>query len=143
MAAQHGGAGPVGIVGLGNMGGRITRRMVDAGHPVWGVDRVAARIPASGAKPAPSLAELAAACDVIMLSLPDSSVIESVIRGPGGLLERARDGQVIVDLSTANPTSTRSLHDQLAARGNRVVDALGDLAGRVRVAGQTAGEKED
>lgn len=63
MAAQHGGAGPVGMVGLGNMGGRITRRMVDAGHEVWGVDRV--------------------------------------------------------------------------------VDALGDLAGGVRVSGQTADEKED
>ena len=48
-----------------------------------------------------------------MLSLPDSPVIESVIRGPGGLLEHARDGQVIVDLSTANPASTRALHDEL------------------------------
>jgi 3-hydroxyisobutyrate dehydrogenase len=131
MTTQH---DPVGVVGLGNMGGRITRRMVDAGHEVWGVDPVAARIPASGAKPAPSLAELAAACDVIMLSLPDSPVIESVIRGPGGLLPSARDGQIIVDLSTANPASTRSLHDELAARGARFLDAgvSGGAAGAER-----------
>ena len=58
-----------------------------------------------------------------MLSLPDSPVIESVIRGPGGLLEHARDGQVIVDLSTANPASTRALHDELAASGVRYLDA--------------------
>ena len=58
-----------------------------------------------------------------MLSLPDSPVIESVIRNPGGLLEHARDGQVIVDLSTANPASTRALHDELAGRGVRYLDA--------------------
>ena len=105
MAAQH---GPVGMVGTGNMGGRITRRMVAAGHDVLAVDADPARIPACGATPAEDLAELAARCDVIMLSLPDSTVIETVIRGPDGLLEHARDGQVIVDLSTADPASTRA-----------------------------------
>ena len=120
MAAQH---GPVGMVGTGNMGGRMTRRMVEAGHDVLAVDADAARIPGCGARSAASLAELAARCDVIMLSLPDSTVIETVIRGPDGLLEHARDGQVIVDLSTANPASTRELHGELAARGVRYLDA--------------------
>jgi 3-hydroxyisobutyrate dehydrogenase len=120
MAAQH---GPVGMVGTGNMGGRMTRRMVEAGHTVLAVDADPARIPACGAVPAQDLAELAARCDVIMLSLPDSAVIETVIRGPDGLLSRARDGQVVVDLSTADPASTRALHHQLAARGVRYLDA--------------------
>ncbi len=111
------------MVGVGNMGGRITRRMTGAGYDVLAVDADASRIPACGARPAAGLAELAARCDVIMLSLPDSMVIESVIRGPGGLLTYARDGQVIVDLSTANPASTRSLHDDLAERGARYLDA--------------------
>jgi 3-hydroxyisobutyrate dehydrogenase len=125
-AAQHGpaaGRRPVGMVGTGNMGGRITRRMVGAGHAVLAVDAEAARIPACGATPASNVAELAERCDVIMLSLPDSPVIESVIRDPGGLLEHARDGQVIVDLSTANPASTRRLHDELQGRGVRYLDA--------------------
>lgn len=120
MAAQH---GPVGMVGVGNMGRRMTRRMTEAGLDVRAVDADPARIPASGAKPAGSLAELAAECDVIMLSLPDSSAIESVIRGPGGLLSRVRQGQIIVDLSTANPASTRALHGDLAAKGVRFLDA--------------------
>jgi 3-hydroxyisobutyrate dehydrogenase-like beta-hydroxyacid dehydrogenase len=127
MAAQHGPVGmvggPVGMVGTGNMGGRMTRRMIEAGHAVLAVDADPARVPACGATPAGSLAELAARCDVIMLSLPDSSVIETVIRGPNGLLDYARDGQVIVDLSTADPASTRELHDELAARGVRYLDA--------------------
>jgi 3-hydroxyisobutyrate dehydrogenase len=115
--------GPVGMVGTGNMGGRMTRRMVEAGHRVLAVDADPSRIPACGAAPAKDLAEVAASCDVIMLSLPDSAVIESVIRNPGGLLEHARAGQVIVDLSTANPASTRRLHDELAERQARYLDA--------------------
>ena len=120
MTSQH---GPVGMVGVGNMGGRMARRMAEAGYDVRAVDADPARIPASGAKPAGSLAALAAGCDVIMLSLPDSPVIESVIRGPDGLLAHARPGQVIVDLSTANPASTRALHAELAAKGTRFLDA--------------------
>ena len=111
------------MVGTGNMGGRMTRRMVEAGHAVLAVDADPARIPACGATQANSMAELAERCDVIMLSLPDSPVIEAVIRNPGGLLEHARDGQVIVDLSTANPASTRALHDELQGRGVRYLDA--------------------
>jgi 3-hydroxyisobutyrate dehydrogenase-like beta-hydroxyacid dehydrogenase len=116
-------AGPVGFVGVGNMGGRMTRRLIEAGHDVLAVDVRPARVRDCGARPAASLAELAAQCDVILLSLPDSPVIEQVIRGDGGLLRHARDGQVIVDLSTADPKSTVKLHDDLAARGVRFLDA--------------------
>jgi 3-hydroxyisobutyrate dehydrogenase len=120
MTAQQ---GPVGMVGVGNMGGRMTRRMIEAGHQVQAVDADPARVSGCGATPAGSLAALAAGCDVIMLSLPDSSIIESVIRGPDGLLAHARPGQVIVDLSTANPASTRALHGELAAQGVQLLDA--------------------
>jgi len=114
---------PVGFVGVGNMGGRMTRRLIAAGHDVLAVDADPARVAACGARPAASLASLARECDVIMASLPDSAVIEEVIRGPGGLLQEARDGQVIIDLSTADPKSTRSLHHDLTARGATLLDA--------------------
>ena len=114
---------PVGFVGVGHMGGRMTRRLLAAGHAVLAVDADPGKVAACGARPAGSLAALSAACEVIMLSLPDSSVIESVIRDQGGLLGSARPGQVIVDLSTADPRSTRSLHDDLAARGAELLDA--------------------
>jgi 3-hydroxyisobutyrate dehydrogenase len=124
-AAQPGAAQPgaVGVVGAGNMGGRMARRLVEAGYHVRAFDAEPGRAVAVGAIPADSLAQLAADCDVILLSLPDSAVIETVIRGDGGLLAGARDGQVIVDLSTADPASTRALHDQLAARGVSYLDA--------------------
>ena len=114
---------PVGFVGVGHMGGRMTRRLLAAGHDVLAVDADPGKVAACGARPAGSLAGLSAACAVIMLSLPDSSVIESVIRDPGGLLGSARPGQVIVDLSTADPKSTRSLQADLAAKGAELLDA--------------------
>lgn len=115
--------GTAGMVGVGNMGGRMTRRLVSAGYEVVAMDADPARVPACGARPAASLADLSAQCDVIMMSLPDSTVIESVVRGADGLLDHAREGQVIVDLSTADPASTRALHDALLTRGVCYLDA--------------------
>ncbi|MEV4089105.1 NAD(P)-dependent oxidoreductase, partial [Nonomuraea fuscirosea] len=61
--------------------------------------------------------------ELILLSLPDSKVVESVVLGDDGLLAHARKGQVIVDLSTAAPGSTRRLAGLLAAEGARLIDA--------------------
>jgi 3-hydroxyisobutyrate dehydrogenase len=113
----------IGFVGLGNMGGRITRRLVDAGGAVLGYDVDPTRAAACGATAAASVAEVVAGADRILLSLPDSHVVERVVRGPGGLLAGARDGQLVVDLSTAAPASTVALAGELAARGVRYVDA--------------------
>jgi 3-hydroxyisobutyrate dehydrogenase-like beta-hydroxyacid dehydrogenase len=105
------------------MGGRMTRRLIEAGHGVLAFDADPAKVDACGARPAGDLADLSARCDVIMLSLPDSSVIEEVIRGDGGLLATARGNQILVDLSTADPKSTRRLHDDLQAMGVQYLDA--------------------
>lgn len=115
--------GPVGFVGLGNMGGRITRRLVGAGSVVAGFDTDPARAQACGAIPAGSLEEVARRADTVLLSLPDSRVVEAVTEGKGGLLEHARKGQVIVDLSTAAPGSTIRLAGRFAERGAKYVDA--------------------
>ena len=109
----------VGVVGLGNMGGRIARRLVDGGEEVIGFDLDAARAADAGARAAASLADVAGA-DVVLLSLPDSPAIEAVV---DGLEEHLRAGQVVVDLSTAAPASTVALHERLAARGVAFVDA--------------------
>src|SRR3954453_5526654 len=113
----------VGFIGLGNMGGRMTRRLVDAGRAVLGYDIDPSRAATCGAVAAGSIAEVVAGADRILLSLPDSRVVERVIRGSGGVLAGARDGQVVVDLSTAAPASTVALAGELAERGVRYVDA--------------------
>jgi 3-hydroxyisobutyrate dehydrogenase len=113
----------VGFVGLGNMGGRMTRRLVEAGHAVLGYDVDPARARECGATAAGSVAEVVAGSDVVLLSLPDSTVVEPVVRGPGGVLEHGRPGQLVIDLSTAAPASTTALAAELAGRQVEFVDA--------------------
>ena len=112
-----------GIVGVGQMGGRMAARVREAGDPIVAYDRDAERLVASGISRVGSLAELVASVDVVLLSLPDSSVIEPVMLKEDGVLEHARSGQVVVDLSTASPLSTQRIHAVLADRGVAYLDA--------------------
>jgi 3-hydroxyisobutyrate dehydrogenase len=114
---------PIGFIGLGNMGSRMARCVVAAGRPVLGYDVRAENITDAQAQPAGSVRAVAEGSDVVLLSLPDSKVVEAVMYGPDGLLEHARAGQVIVDLSTAAPESTRRIHDELAGKQVGYLDA--------------------
>ena len=111
------------MVGLGNMGGRIARRIRDGGLAIVGHDVDADQAGRSGVETVPSVAALFGAADVVFFSLPDSRVIESVVFADGGALASCRAGQIVVDLSTAAPSSTMRIHDELATRGVRLVDA--------------------
>jgi 3-hydroxyisobutyrate dehydrogenase-like beta-hydroxyacid dehydrogenase len=113
-------SGTVGVVGLGNMGGRMARRLVAEGITVVGHDPAPGRAEAAGAEPAGSPAEVARRAEVILLSLPDSHVVEPVVRA---LLPVAAPGTTVVDLSTASPASTVALHAEAARSGVRYLDA--------------------
>jgi 3-hydroxyisobutyrate dehydrogenase len=113
----------IGFIGLGNMGGRMTRRLVDAGIAVLGYDTTAGRAQAAGAQAARSVGEATDYADLVMLSLPDTPVIEKVVLGEDGLLAHTRAGQVVIDLSTAAASSTERLAKQFAARGAHYLDA--------------------
>lgn len=126
--------GMIGMIGLGNMGGRMARRLVDAGHEVVGFDPVAGRAEAVGARTAANPAELAGACATVLLSLPDSTVVEPVVRGNDGVLAGAAPGTTVVDLSTASPESTVALAAEAAVRDVTYLDA--GISG-----GATAAEK--
>jgi 3-hydroxyisobutyrate dehydrogenase len=113
----------IGFIGLGNMGARMTRRLVDAGIAVLGYDVASGRAEAAGARAARSTGEATDYADVVMLSLPDTPVIEKVVLGEDGVLAHTRAGQVIVDLSTAAASSTERLAKLFAARGAHYIDA--------------------
>lgn len=113
----------IGFIGLGNMGGRIARRIADAGHTVLGYDLSAEAIAAAGATDAGTVSALVSGSDVVLMSLPDSKVVERVVFGEGGLLVATRPGQVVVDLSTAAPESTRKIAARLADGGISYLDA--------------------
>jgi 3-hydroxyisobutyrate dehydrogenase-like beta-hydroxyacid dehydrogenase len=141
-----GSADRVGIVGVGNMGGRIGRRITASGRYLLGYDLDAERPRAAGLPAAASVADLVRRVDVILLSLPDSRVIESVVLGDSGVIANCRRGQVVVDLSTASPESSVRIHDQLAPKGVAFLDAgisggaKGAEAGTLTI--MVGGEKE-
>jgi 3-hydroxyisobutyrate dehydrogenase len=124
---QHAAGQAIGFVGLGNMGGRMTRRLVLAGIPVTGYDLRPEQAEAVGATAAASLGDVCDGTSAVLLSLPDSRAVEAVVLGSrpsaDGLLAFARPGQVLIDLSTSAPSSTRRLHDLLASRGIEYLDA--------------------
>lgn len=113
----------IGFIGLGNMGGRMSSCILQAGEQVLGFDAKADNITAVGATPAASGAAVMEGADVILLSLPDSRVVEAVVFGPDGILAHARSGQVVVDLSTSAPQSTRRIHAEFAEKGVAFLDA--------------------
>jgi 3-hydroxyisobutyrate dehydrogenase len=114
---------PIGFIGLGNMGGRMTRRLIEAGHTVIGYDTAPGRAETLGALPASSIGMVMEQAMVVLLSLPDSRVVETVHETQGGILACCRRGQIVVDLSTAAPASTIRLHALLAERGVEYIDA--------------------
>lgn len=113
----------VGFIGLGNMGGRMTKAMRRSGVDVLGYDTLEGRAADVGATAATSIAHVVEARDVVLLSLPDSGVVERVVLGPGGVAEHIRPGQTVVDLSTSEPLSTVRIAKELAACGAQTVDA--------------------
>lgn len=113
----------IGFIGLGNMGGRMTGCILRAGRAVLGFDVRPEIIEATGVTPAASAAEVIERSDIVLLSLPDSRIIESVVYGPGGLIAHSRTGQIVVDLSTAAPESTRKIQAEFAKGGVAYLDA--------------------
>lgn len=112
-----------GIIGTGAMGGRMGARVLEAGDPIVGYDLDRERLSETGIPPADSVADLVEQVDLVLLSLPDSTVIEPVVLGPDGVLAHARSGQVVVDLSTASPESTQRIHATLGEHGVEFLDA--------------------
>lgn len=116
----------VGVIGLGNMGSGMAVSLQKAGFQVHGYDPsgdAAARMAAAGVRIADSPAALSGAVDAILLSLPNSAVVESIVFGSEGLLAAACKGLLVVDTSTADPVSTRKVAQALHEAGMVFLDA--------------------
>jgi 3-hydroxyisobutyrate dehydrogenase len=113
----------IGFIGLGNMGGRMTRCLVASGLPVLGYDVRPQTAASVGADAAANVVEVVRGSDVVLMSLPDSKAVESVVLSSEGILANSRAGQIVVDLSTSAPASTIRLHKQFLERGVHYIDA--------------------
>jgi len=117
----------VGYIGIGVMGCGIVKNLRKAGFPVsFVVHRNRCRVAeltAVGAREVPDHKALAGESDVIMMTVPDSSVVEPLLLGEQGVGPHLRSGQVVVDMSTSYPPSTRKIARALEARGIVLLDA--------------------
>jgi 2-hydroxy-3-oxopropionate reductase len=126
----------VGYIGLGLMGKSIARNILKAGFPLVVHNRsreAVAELAAEGAIVAYSPAEVAAQVDVVFTNLPDSPDVELVALGPGGIIEGAHPGLVLVDNSTIKPAVTRQIAEALEPKGVQCLDAPvsgGDIGAR-------------
>jgi 3-hydroxyisobutyrate dehydrogenase-like beta-hydroxyacid dehydrogenase len=115
----------LGFVGLGRMGGPMVRRLLDAGHEVTVFDiKEGAALPLleRGAAAAGSAAEVAAAAEIVLTSLPTPDVLQTVALGDAGIV-RGNRVTTLVDLSTTGPGTATKVAEGLAGRGIQWVDA--------------------
>ena len=113
-------------IGLGHMGGPMSRRLAAAGLPLTVFDLDAARAAPAvelGAQPAASAAEAASRAEVLITSLPTPAAVEEVMLGRGGVLAALPVDALWIDMSTSAPALTERVRALGAARGLRVLDA--------------------
>src|ERR1700680_2485014 len=96
----------LGFIGLGNMGSRIAKRLLDHGYQLSVYDRDPAKSQAlaqQGGIVKDTILELAQAADVILSGLTNDKAVESVYTGREGVLAGARPGTVVLEMSTISP----------------------------------------
>ena len=114
------------FVGLGAMGSRLAKRLLDAGYPVTGYNRTAAKAEAlvdAGMKVAATPRAAAAAADVVFTMVTDNDALRAIAFGADGVLAGLRRGATLVEMSTVGPDVTRELGAAVAARGATMLDA--------------------
>jgi 3-hydroxyisobutyrate dehydrogenase-like beta-hydroxyacid dehydrogenase len=116
----------LGFVGLGAMGGRMARRLLDAGYALCGYNRTAAKaaeLVRAGMVLAASPREVAERADAVFTMVTDDAALEAVTRAPAGLLAGWRPGAILVEMSTVSAAVIERLGAELAARGGALLDA--------------------
>ena len=118
----------VGFIGIGVMGRPMTLNLLKAEHHVT----IYARHPEkpevqevlnAGAKLAPSPRTTAMVSDMVITMLPNSPQVEEVVAGPNGILEGARKGLIIIDMSTIAPAVSQKLAQEASNHGAHLLDA--------------------
>ena len=116
----------IGDIGLGILGRPMVVNLRRAGPPVWVWARRAESMEpamAEGAQPCESPQEVAAQADVTFTNVSDTPDVVEVILGEQGIVQGARPGCVVVDMSTISPSTTRRIAAELADKGVYLLDA--------------------
>jgi 3-hydroxyisobutyrate dehydrogenase len=117
----------VGFVGLGIMGRPMSENLIKAGYELTVYNRTSrpstAQLVSMGAKVASSPKQVAQESDVVITNVTDTPDVEQVILGPGGVIEGAKKGLIVIDMSTISPSATRKIAERLSSAGASMLDA--------------------
>ncbi len=124
----------IGFIGLGNMGSPMATNLVKAGHAVAGFDVIgslAGKLAAVGGTAAETIAAACRGADAIITMLPAAEHVRHVYCVPGGVIEAAGVGTLLIDSSTIDVATAREMAARAAAKGLATVDApvSGGVAG--------------
>jgi 3-hydroxyisobutyrate dehydrogenase-like beta-hydroxyacid dehydrogenase len=116
----------LGFVGLGAMGGRVTKRLLDAGHTVTGYNRTKSKaqwLLDAGMRWGESPRAVAEAADVVFTMVTNTAALHEVFNGPEGILAGLGENKIYVDMSTVSPAASRQLAARVAAKGAHMLDS--------------------
>ena len=131
----------IGWIGLGRMGRPMAENLVRKGFDVAAQNRSQGKVgelAAMGASVGESFAAMGAELDAVHTCLPHADVVREVVAGPGGLLDRPREGLIIVDHTTTHPDAARELAAAARERGAWFIDAPVSGSGPVAERGDLA-----
>ena len=118
--------GLIGLIGLGIMGLPMAKNILKAGYELMVYDintESMDEVAAAGATKASNCAQIGSSCDVILTMLPNSPHVEQAVLGEGGVIETAKEGTVLIDMSSINPIASQEIAKKLAAKGVKMLDA--------------------
>ena len=116
----------VGFIGLGIMGKPMSKNILKNGHEVVVYNRSRASVDelvACGAEAALSSKEVAEKCSVIITMVPNSPQVREVCLGENGIIDGAKEGTVVIDMSSIDPVESKSIGAELAKKGIELMDA--------------------
>jgi 4-hydroxybutyrate dehydrogenase / sulfolactaldehyde 3-reductase len=116
----------IGFIGLGTMGGPMAANVLRRGFKVFGYDvdgSACKKLEAVGMATCASPAEAARQAEIVVTMLPTEVEVEAACLGPGGVVEGARPGLLLVEMSTIDPDASRSIAGRLRERGIDMIDA--------------------
>ena len=122
MAKQN----TIGVIGLGRMGGPVARRLMQSGIPlmVWDIAPACRRpFESVGKVRVTPPGEMARNCSVLLFVVPSSAEIADCFKGRDGVLQNARKGLIVCDLTTSDPAETQKLARRASSKGIRYLDA--------------------
>ena len=117
----------IGMIGVGLMGHGIAWNIANAGYRLTVLDHPGNQpvddLRAMGAVLASSIADVVAACDIVILCVTGSPQVEAILTGEAGVVANLRPGMVVVDCSTALPDSTERMAALMVKAGGQFMDA--------------------